>query len=104
MAFTLWDDNSHLLTVGELTDSDGAYVNDAVVDVTLTDSAGTEVVGQTWPLALVYDGEETGTYTVDLTAALETAPRDRLLMLINATKGQMIGLWTCKVNVKQRGC
>ena len=104
MAFTLWDDNSHLLTVGELKDAAGDYINDAAVTVTLTSMTGTEVSGEVWPMSLAYDGNSTGTYTVDLSSALETAPNDRLWMLISAIKGQTAGSWKCKITVRQRGC
>ena len=104
MSFTLWDDNSHLLTVGELKDAAGEYINDAAVTVTLTDLDDVEVPGLVWPLSLAYDGNSTGTYTVDLSDALETDTNDRLWMLISAVKGDMTGSWKCKIVVKQRGC
>ena len=104
MAFTLWDDNTHLLTVGELKSADGEYVNDAAVTATLTDTNGVEVPGETWPLSLVYDGGDTGTYVAELPSALEVSARDRLQMLILAAKGAVRGSWLCKITVKQRGC
>lgn len=53
-----------------LTDEDGEPVNGAAVELTLFDSAGEEVEGETWPVALTDNDDGTYDYTppVDLLA------------------------------------
>lgn len=49
------------------------FINDATVELTLLDSAGDEISGQTWPLALVYQTGSDGAYygTVEDTIDVE---------------------------------
>lgn len=48
----------------------GAYVNTALVDVTLADSAGVPLAGYAWPVRLVYVPASEGDYTAPLSGAL----------------------------------
>jgi len=72
---SLYIDSDNLVTLDALYDNAAAaYVNDATVTVTLTDRAGNEVSGETWPVTLNYvagsDGKYRGTLsdTLSITA------------------------------------
>ena len=59
----LYVSNDNLLTVDELYDVVGAaYLNAATVTVTLVDSSGSEVTGQSWPTTLAYVASSNGKY------------------------------------------
>lgn len=49
------------------------FINDATVELTLLDSAGVEIVGQTWPLVMTYQTASDGNYygTVEDTINVE---------------------------------
>ncbi len=76
MAFTsqiILYQNSMLLKLNGLRDSEalpGVFLNAATVTVTLKDSAGAEVSGETWPLTLDYIAASDGNYSATLTDTL----------------------------------
>jgi len=68
------DASSNLIRVKDAKNDDtGEYINDATVTCTVTDSGGSAVTGQTWPLTLAYKTGSNGVYrgilldTADLT-------------------------------------
>lgn len=77
----LYVGNDNILEVDELKNAaSAAFLNSATVTVTLEDSTGTEVTGDTWPKSLTYVTSSDGKYratmldTLSLTAdALYTA-------------------------------
>jgi len=63
------------------------YINDATVTVTLTDTAGDEVSGETWPLAMSYVTSSNGKYTATLTDSLSLSPNKRYTAQVVADGG-----------------
>ena len=64
--------NDNILKLKGLTDNEtGAFVNDATVEVTLTDSAGVNVTGDTWPLAMGYIAASDGEYSAIMVNGLD---------------------------------
>lgn len=51
------------------------YINDATVEVTVLDSAGNEVAGETWPKAMPYVPDSAGIYRCTLSASLALVAR-----------------------------
>jgi len=78
------------------------WINDATVTATITDSAGAEVVGETWPLTLNYESGSDGNYSAVLDDELSIADRDNLTAVLTATSGSSVGKWTCPVQVATR--
>lgn len=100
----LYDNNSHEVSLNELADADGVYVNDAAVECVMFDADGVEVVGETWPLAMAHDGGTNGTYTADVAPTLDITPGDIVTIQITATKDALVGVWRCQARVRERGC
>lgn len=64
-----------------------AYKNAATVQVTLTDKAGTQVSGETWPLAMDYVSASNGNYTATLKDTLTLVANQRYTATITADAG-----------------
>ena len=90
--------NTNQLKLNGLQDSSTqAYINDAVVAVTVRDATDTEVAGQVWPLAMDYVAASNGNYTLTLTKDLAFVHKGRYTASINAvaTVGptERVGHW-----------
>jgi hypothetical protein len=60
-----YDQNDHTFTVNRLKNkTSGDYINNAVVQLTINDSAGSPVSGASWPLTLSYVTNSDGKYRV----------------------------------------
>lgn len=63
----LLKDNDNILEItGLVNELTGAFLNAAAVTVTLKDSAGVNVTGDTWPKTLTYVAASNGTYRATL--------------------------------------
>jgi len=101
---TIFADNDNLVqnpTPMRLS-SDGSYVNDATVTMTLKDSAGASVSGATG-LTLSYVSGSNGRYqgTLPYTLSL-TAGADYTLEITGTSAGSVRGFWVLTVNVVDR--
>ncbi len=77
MTQVIYNLNDNLLELIDLKDVVAdAFVNGATVTVTLVDSDGVEVVGDTWPLAMVYVVASNGLYRATL--------KDTLTLVVDA--------------------
>lgn len=84
----LYDNNDMVLEVAGLrNETTGAFLNAASVSATLKDSAGTNVTGQTWPVALTYVPSSDGVYRVGLSNALVLTPSARYVAQISVDAG-----------------
>ena len=54
--------------------SNGAYVNDATVNVTVKDLSGVNVSGETWPISMNYVSGSNGNYRCVLSNNLSFSP------------------------------
>jgi hypothetical protein len=54
--------------------SNGAYVNDATVSVTVKDSNGVNVSGETWPISMNYVSASNGNYRCVLSDGISFSP------------------------------
>jgi len=67
MSLTLFIGNDNVLTVVGLQNSvDDSYLNSSTVTVTLVDSDGTELTGETWPVSVAYVAASNGNYQATL--------------------------------------
>lgn len=65
----------------------GDYLNAATVTVTLKDSAGVNVTGETWPLALAYVTSSNGVYRATLKDTLSLTANARYVATVIADAG-----------------
>lgn len=80
----IYIDNNHLLTLTALTNcASGAIDTGATVTVTIKDSAGVNVSGQTWPATMAHTTG--GTYRATLDADLILLPNRSYTAHIDAT-------------------
>lgn len=60
---SIYMQSDNVITVSEVKNAlTDAYINNATVTCTLKDSAGVNVLGQTWPLTLSYVSASNGVY------------------------------------------
>lgn len=72
----------------------GAFLNAATVDITITDSAGVEVAGETWPLSIPFVSGSDGIYRVVLDKVIEFIAGQRYTAVINARESGLDAKWT----------
>lgn len=101
-AKTIYIDNDMRLTLDELRDPDGAYINTATVTVTLLDSAGEEVAGETWPISLSYVAESDGKYQGILDDAIELQNGENYTLAVDVVDGESKGHWELAVKAVTR--
>ena len=96
-------DNGNVLTLSSLTNSITAAVDTgATVTVTLKDTSGTEVSGQSWPASVVHVAA--GLYQTTLDAALVLQPNRTYKAHVDATgTGGEVGHWEIPVKAMIRG-
>lgn len=86
--YILFDNSDMVLELdGVRNETSGTFLNAAVATVTLKDSAGVSVTGQTWPLTLSYVPLSDGVYRAGLSNALAITPGSRYVALINVDAG-----------------
>lgn len=86
---TLYLGNDMLLEVANLRDqATGDYLNAATVTVTLKDSSGVAVAGESWPLAMSYITASNGTYRAILRDTLTFAAGARYVATVIADAGE----------------
>jgi len=98
----LYVGNTTILELQELTNSvAGSAVTTATVTATLTDAAGDEVAGQTWPVTLSH--VSAGTYRATLENDLTLTANRAYIATIDATvSGVGVGHWESKVRAVER--
>ena len=105
MAGSIFLLNDNLIEVLRLQDEgNDTYLNDAIVTVTLKNSAGQNIAGETWPLALSYVAGSSGDYrgTLKSTLTLPTAGQS-VVAEVSADGGSgKKGFWKISVGVKER--
>lgn len=91
---TVFVANTNLLELNGLQSAiDDSYINDADVTVTLKDSAGDSVSGQTWPATMSYLSGTNGDYRLILDYDLALTPKRSYTAEITATKDGNRGFW-----------
>ena len=84
--------------------SDGSAVNDAVVTMTIKDSAGNNVAGPAWPLAMAFTGTD-GQYSVVVEEDAGFLDDAGYTAFIDAeTPGGITGHWEIPLGASTREC
>lgn len=78
------------------------YINDATVTVTIVDSTGTEVAGETWPVTLSYESASNGNYSGVVSKDIAVSDGDLLTAKLTVTSGSNVGYWEPPVEVDTR--
>lgn len=82
------DNNDSVIEVFDLKNElTGAFLNAAAVTVTLKDSAGVDVVGDTWPKTMTYETASNGMYRATLAYNLATTAGSRYTAVVIADAG-----------------
>lgn len=100
----LYIGNSNMVELAGLRASNTptTYINDATVTVTITDLAGTEVTGETWPKSMNYVASSNGVYRADLSASLGLTEDSSYLVVVNVTATDGTGKWTQEARATRR--
>lgn len=81
----------------------GALIAAATVEVTLTDTAGTDIGGETWPLSMPAVGGEPGNYRATLSDALVLVAEQEVVGVLTADNGPGARAeWNLRVAVNDR--
>jgi len=84
----IYEGNDTIIEVkGLKNEVSGDYINAATVAVTLTDTTGVEVTGETWPLAMSYVTGSNGKYRATLADTLSLTVGTRYEATISANAG-----------------
>lgn len=104
MTQVIFDKNDNLLELVDLKDVVAdAFVNAATVVVTLVDKDGTEVVGEAWPLTMLYAAASNGLYRVVLKDTLTYIAGDLYVAKIDVNDGaDRQAHWEFPVRVETR--
>lgn len=96
--------NDNVLTVDELkNDVSGEYINGAVVTVTLVDSDGNNVAGDTWPKTLPYVAASNGKYRATLKDTLSLTHNSEYMAKVAADAGtDLQGYWELELVARTR--
>ena len=94
-SFTVYVGNTNLLEIFRLKSAiDNSYINDATVTVTVKDSLGVEVTGQSWPTAVDYVSGSDGDYYCILDENLDLTAGESYIAEIDADGGvNRFGHW-----------
>lgn len=83
--------------------SNGAYVNDATVTVTVKDAAGVNVSGETWPISMDYVSASNGNYRCVLAHTISFSSGATYTAEINVNAGaNRIAAWAYNFRVLTR--
>lgn len=101
----IYDDNSNLLTIeGVKNEQSGAYINNAVVTVTLKDRDRKNLAGTTWPVTLSYVTASNGNYsgTVASTIKYPVGEFGLCIVQITASGGAAEFDFDCVYSVRKK--
>lgn len=95
MALKIYLLNDNILQLEGLQNyATGDYLTSATVTVTLVDSDGVDVVGETWPLTMIYVSGTDATYRCTLSDSLSLTKWSRYRAQITADAGSGLrGYW-----------
>lgn len=96
--------NTNLLKLtGLKSNIDNSFINDASVAVTLLDSSGEEVSGQSWPITLDFVSGSSGDYRVTLSYNLPLVESSLYTAVVTADGGDgRQGRWELKFKARVR--
>ena len=101
---TLYIDNSNVIELRELKNSaTDAADTGASVSVTVKDSAGDDVAGESWPVSLAHASG--GTYRGTLSSAIALTEGDVYTAVVSvAGSGGQTAKYNCRLRAEERRC
>lgn len=104
MASIIYVANTNVLELSGLKSAiEDAFINDATVTVTLKDSSGSNVAGQTWPTTMAYVAASDGVYRAIMKDGLSIAAEGEYTAFIEANAGtDRIGHWEFPITAATR--
>lgn len=90
--------NTNVLTLtGLKSDDEGIYLNDATVTLTVKDTDGAAVAGESWPVTMDYVASSNGNYRAVISAEAEFVAKAKYTAVIDVdasdVNGERIGHW-----------
>jgi hypothetical protein len=100
----LYVGNTNKLELDDLTNEvTGEPINDATVTLTLKDTTGSPVSGETWPLPMPYVAGSAGLYRCYLASTLPLVGEAKYIAEVTANAGAaLVGKWLLDVVAKTR--
>lgn len=103
VSLTVWAGNTSVLELSGLKFTvTQAYANTATATVTLTNAAGTNVPGATWPMPLAYVAASNGVYRGNIPAGVALVPGKIFAYVVSATQDGATARWEGKLLVEKR--
>lgn len=98
----IYIDNSNVVELRSLTNSITSAVDTgATVSVTIVDSTGTAISGETWPVSMSH--ASSGTYRATLSSSLSLTANRAYRGVVTATgSGGEVGKWNCPIRALVR--
>lgn len=95
---TAYVGNTNVITLtGLMSEDEATYLNAATVTVTVKDSAGAEVTGETWPVTMDYVDASDGDYRAAISYAADLTAGNSYVAVIDVdatdTSGERVGHW-----------
>ena len=102
--FNILSDNVVILS-GLKDEVSGAFMNTAVVEVTVVDRGGTPVSGQAWPTSMPYVASSDGVYRGTLSDALDLTKFESYTAQVTADAGPGLRqYWECAGPAQAASC
>lgn len=94
-------DNTSTVTLSGLQNAiTSAYINDATVTLTVLDSDGAEVAGETWPVTMAYIATSNGNYRASIDATLTAG--GKYDAVVNVVSGDSSANWIVPLTAIER--
>lgn len=96
--------NDNLVTIDELKNvSDGSYINDATVTMTLKDSSDVGVANGSWPVTLAYVASSNGKYQGVLQDGITTTSGSNYVLHVDVIGDNLKAHWEITLTARTRG-
>lgn len=92
-AFIVLVDNDNVVELELINPISGASLNGATVAITIVDSSGVEVSGETWPLSIPFVANSDGIYRATLDKLIEFIAGQRYKATITAAESGLDATW-----------
>lgn len=102
MTQTVYIDNDNRIKLSGLKDADGVFQNSAVVTVTLQDSTGANITGETWPLSMPHIAGSSGDYHAVLQDALPLTNNQDITAVVDVNSAGLTAQFLVLLTAKTR--
>jgi hypothetical protein len=94
--------NSNLIEIVLQDEVDASYINSATASITIVDTSGNSISGETWPVSLAYVASSDGLYRATLSSSIGIVSGQRYVGEITATASGNTGYWEVPILAETR--